>query len=66
MENAFAFYTREPNRLLPVANVFRVMKSQIPEGAKVAKDAKEVCAFARARAQLSCVMYACVVWTSVS
>lgn len=36
------FFNREPNRLLPVANVFRVMKECLQSNAKIAKDAKEI------------------------
>jgi nuclear transcription Y subunit beta len=42
MDDAFQYFNREPNRLLPVANIFRVMKLSLPEGSKVSKDAKEI------------------------
>lgn len=32
---------REQDRLLPIANVSRIMKQAIPSNAKIAKDAKE-------------------------
>ena len=32
---------REFDRLLPIANISRIMKTALPEHAKVAKDAKE-------------------------
>ncbi len=32
---------REQDRLLPIANVARIMKRALPENAKIAKDAKE-------------------------
>ena len=32
---------REFDRLLPIANISRIMKTALPENAKVAKDAKE-------------------------
>lgn len=32
---------REQDRLLPIANVSRIMKQAIPTNAKIAKDAKE-------------------------
>ncbi|KAJ3191746.1 hypothetical protein HK101_007439 [Irineochytrium annulatum] len=33
--------TKEQDRLLPIANVARIMKRALPENAKIAKDAKE-------------------------
>lgn len=32
---------REQDRLLPIANVARIMKQAVPTNAKIAKDAKE-------------------------
>ncbi|KAI8854764.1 histone-fold-containing protein [Chytridium lagenaria] len=32
---------REQDRILPIANVARIMKRALPENAKIAKDAKE-------------------------
>lgn len=32
---------REQDRLLPIANVARIMKQAVPSNAKIAKDAKE-------------------------
>lgn len=32
---------REQDRYLPIANISRIMKSQLPENAKIAKDSKE-------------------------
>jgi len=32
---------REQDRYLPVANIARIMKKSLPEGAKIAKDAKD-------------------------
>ena len=32
---------REQDRLLPIANISRIMKKQIPSHAKIAKDAKD-------------------------
>ena len=32
---------RDQDRFLPIANVSRLMKKSLPEGAKIAKDAKE-------------------------
>ena len=34
-------YFREQDRLLPIANVSRIMKRGLPDNAKIAKDAKE-------------------------
>lgn len=34
-------FIREQDRLLPIANVARIMKDAVPANAKVAKDAKE-------------------------
>lgn len=34
-------FVREQDRLLPIANVARIMKQAIPMNAKIAKDAKE-------------------------
>ena len=36
-----SFDTRESDRLLPIANISRIMKTALPENAKIAKDAKE-------------------------
>ncbi|XXG63389.1 hypothetical protein AAC387_Pa05g1593 [Persea americana] len=35
------FYAREQDRLLPIANVSRIMKKGLPANAKISKDAKE-------------------------
>lgn len=32
---------REQDRFLPIANISRIMKRQLPSNAKIAKDAKE-------------------------
>jgi histone H3/H4 len=32
---------REQDRFLPIANIARIMKKQLPPNAKIAKDAKE-------------------------
>lgn len=32
---------REQDRFLPIANISRIMKKALPEGAKIAKDAKD-------------------------
>lgn len=34
--------SRDQDRLLPIANVARIMKKSLPESAKISKDAKEV------------------------
>lgn len=34
-------YVKEQDRLLPIANVSRIMKTVLPSNAKIAKDAKE-------------------------
>lgn len=34
-------FIREQDRLLPIANVARIMKQAVPSNAKIAKDAKE-------------------------
>ena len=33
---------KEQDRFLPIANIARIMKKQLPSNAKIAKDAKEV------------------------
>lgn len=34
--------SKDQDRLLPIANVARIMKKSLPENAKISKDAKEV------------------------
>lgn len=34
-------YLKEQDRLLPIANVSRIMKQAVPSSAKIAKDSKE-------------------------
>jgi hypothetical protein len=36
-----SFDARESDRLLPIANITRIMKTALPDNAKIAKDAKE-------------------------
>ncbi|KAJ5032748.1 uncharacterized protein L3040_009341 [Drepanopeziza brunnea f. sp. 'multigermtubi'] len=38
---AFEFEVKEQDRWLPIANVARIMKTALPENAKIAKEAKE-------------------------
>ncbi|KAG0133203.1 histone-fold-containing protein [Tuber indicum] len=38
---AFDFEVKEQDRWLPIANVARIMKTALPENAKIAKEAKE-------------------------
>lgn len=38
----FGVSSREPNRLLPIANISRIMRRKLPETAKVAKDARDL------------------------
>jgi nuclear transcription Y subunit beta len=35
------YEVREQDRLLPIANIARIMKCALPDNAKIAKDAKE-------------------------
>ena len=35
-------YTRESNKLLPIANITRIMRKYLPLNAKVAKEARDV------------------------
>lgn len=35
-------YLKEPDRYLPIANITRIMKSLLPNNAKVARDAKDI------------------------
>jgi histone H3/H4 len=37
----FSLLMTDQDRLLPIANVSRIMKRGLPESAKIAKDAKE-------------------------
>ncbi|KAH7034939.1 nuclear transcription factor Y subunit B-3 [Microdochium trichocladiopsis] len=39
--HAYEFDVKEQDRWLPIANVARIMKTALPENAKIAKDAKE-------------------------
>lgn len=41
IEQSDADLIREQDRLLPIANVARIMKQAVPTNAKIAKDAKE-------------------------
>jgi nuclear transcription Y subunit beta len=41
VEQDYDYEVKEQDRLLPIANIARIMKQALPETAKMSKDAKE-------------------------